>query len=155
MNQEPIKISDSEWEVMRVIWNEKCSDAKGIYDVLGVAKNWKMATIKTLLGRLVKKGALSTEQEGKKFLYRPLVNEMQVIQDATTELLAHICAKKMGQTISEMLSQVELTEKDIQEINEQLAKKKPVKTIKCDCLPGQCDCHKNERGNENETNICN
>lgn len=146
MKEEPVKISDSEWEVMRVIWHEDCSDAKGIFDVLGVAKDWKMATIKTLLGRLVKKGALSTEQDGKKFLYRPLFNERQVIHDATSELLSHICAKKIGHTVAEILAQVELTADDIQLIKEQLTQKEPVASIQCDCVPGQCECHKKNGG---------
>lgn len=63
---EPIKISDSEWEVMRVIWTKGSADAKTINDLLSSSKGWKLATTKTLLGRLVKKDILQTEQLGKK-----------------------------------------------------------------------------------------
>ena len=51
----PIKISDSEWEIMRVIWTLGKSDAQEVTALLSESKDWKTATVKTLLGRLVKK----------------------------------------------------------------------------------------------------
>lgn len=65
MTVTPIKISDSEWEVMRVIWTQESTTAQEIIDILGQTMDWKPATIKTLLGRLVKKEAVRTEQAGK------------------------------------------------------------------------------------------
>ncbi len=62
----PIKISDSEWEIMRVIWTLGQSTAQEITQILAESMEWKAATVKTLLGRLVKKEAVWTEQEGEK-----------------------------------------------------------------------------------------
>ena len=53
-----IKISDSEWEVMRVIWTLGQANAQQITQILADSMDWKVATVKTLLGRLVKKEAL-------------------------------------------------------------------------------------------------
>lgn len=53
--EDAIKISEAEWEVMRVIWTLGESDAATINDVLKEKMQWKFATVKTLLGRLVKK----------------------------------------------------------------------------------------------------
>lgn len=103
---EPIKISDSEWEVMRVIWTLGQSDAKEITALLSENKNWKAATVKTLLGRLVKKGVLKTESQGKKFVYSPLVSEEATVRSAVENLFSHICAKKVGQTLAEIPSLV-------------------------------------------------
>lgn len=50
-----IKISDSEWEVMRVIWTLGQANAQQIIQILADSMDWKVATVKTLLGRLVKK----------------------------------------------------------------------------------------------------
>jgi len=111
--KEPIKISDSEWEVMRVIWTMGQSTAKEITDLLSANKNWKTATVKTLLGRLVKKGILQPESQGKKFIYTPLVSEEATVRSATENLFSHICAKKIGQTIAEMIMEAELTAADI------------------------------------------
>jgi len=80
---EPVKISDSEWEVMRVIWNNDQIDAMTINELLSESKGWKIATIKTLLGRLVKKDVLYTEREGKKFLYSAKVSEAETVRSAS------------------------------------------------------------------------
>lgn len=138
--EEPIKISDSEWEVMRVIWTMGQSTAKEITDLLSTNKNWKSATVKTLLGRLVKKGVLEPEAQGKKFIYTPSVSEEATVRSATENLFSHICAKKIGQTISEMLTEADLTVEDIQMLQEALAAKQPVADIACNCIPGQCQC---------------
>ena len=127
----PIKISDSEWEIMRVIWTLGKSDAQEVTALLSESKDWKTATVKTLLGRLVKKGVLRTETQGKKFVYYPLVSE-----DATIQ--------KIGQTLAEMIRESELTNEDLTMLEEALAQKEPVAAIACNCIPGQCQCTMNE-----------
>ena len=140
----PIKISDSEWEIMRVIWTLGKSDAQEVTALLSESKDWKTATVKTLLGRLVKKGVLRTETQGKKFVYYPLVFEDATIQSATESLFSHICAKKIGQTLAEMIRESELTNEDLTMLEEALAQKEPVAAIACNCIPGQCQCTMNE-----------
>ena len=71
----PLNITDAEWEVMRVVWANKYVTSRKIRDVLEVEKDWKSATIKTLLGRLVDKGALRTEKDGRRFIYSAVVTE--------------------------------------------------------------------------------
>lgn len=135
-----LKISDSEWEVLRVLWANPQSDSKTVCEILGESKGWQNSTIKTLLGRLVKKQALSTIKKGNKYYYSPLVSEDSVIVSATETLFSHICAKKIGQTIAEMIEQAPLTAADYQLLQEVLSKKETVETIKCNCIPGQCNC---------------
>ena len=62
----PIKISDSEWEIMRVIWTLGKSDAQEVTALLSESKDWKTATVKTLLGRLVKKRRIADRNPRKK-----------------------------------------------------------------------------------------
>ncbi|AOF49381.1 CopY/TcrY family copper transport repressor [Tetragenococcus halophilus] len=137
---EPIKISDSEWEVMRVIWTKGSADAKTINDLLSSSKGWKLATTKTLLGRLVKKDILQTEQLGKKFVYTAKVTEEETVRSATENIFSHICAKKVGSTIADMISEAELTQEDIDNIQDILSEKMAVADIACNCIPGQCIC---------------
>ena len=69
-----ISISESEWAVMKIIWSEP---PKTLQDILGSLKHtgWSTTTIQTYLARLVKKGALATERQGKRYLYYPAVSE--------------------------------------------------------------------------------
>ncbi len=172
----PVKISDSEWEIMRVIWTLGQTTAQEITQILADSMDWKSATIKTLLGRLVKKEVIWTEQEGKKFIYHPAVSEMETVRSATlvkkeviwteqegkkfiyhpavsemetvrsaTEnLFSHICAKRIGETIADLVEEATLTQEDINEILKQLEQKQPVETIECNCIPGQCECKQHQ-----------
>ncbi|MDH6365294.1 CopY/TcrY family copper transport repressor [Enterococcus sp. PF1-24] len=138
--KEPLKISDSEWEIMRVIWTLQEATAQQIVGILSDSKEWKPATVKTLLGRLVKKDVLATEQAGKRFIYRPLVSEKDTVKSATESLFSHICAKQIGQTIAELVEQADLTATDLNLIKQKVEGKQPVSEITCNCIPGQCQC---------------
>lgn len=72
--KQSISISESEWQVMKIIWNEP---PKTLQEILASLKHtdWSTTTIQTYLARLVKKGALSTERQGKGYLYYPAVSE--------------------------------------------------------------------------------
>lgn len=139
--EEAIKISDAEWEVMRVIWTLGETDATTINNVLSEKMQWKLATIKTLLGRLVKKEALQTKQVGKKFFYSAKVSEEETFHGAQEELFAHICATKVGEHLNQMIHDVALTQADITKIIQTLEKKVATENIACDCIPGQCQCN--------------
>lgn len=69
-----ISISESEWVVMKIIWNEP---PKTLQDILSELKHmaWSSTTIQTYLARLVKKGALATKRQGKGYLYYPAISE--------------------------------------------------------------------------------
>lgn len=69
-----ISISESEWIVMKTIWGES---SKTLPEILNSLKHtgWSTTTIQTYLARLVKKGALSTQRQGKGYLYSPKLSE--------------------------------------------------------------------------------
>ena len=139
--EETMKISEAEWEVMRVVWTLGEVDAQTISETLSHRMQWKLATIKTLLGRLVKKEALRTQQVGKKFLYSANVSEEETFRSAQVELFSHLCARRVGKQLNQMIDEVPLTQADIDQIRQTLDKKVATKVIPCDCLPGQCHCH--------------
>lgn len=138
--EETIRISDAEWEIMRVVWTKGQVDATTIEQILGDKMQWKLATIKTLLGRLVKKEALKTDQIGKKFIYSANVREDQILFQATEELFGHICAKRMGSSLAQIIEDVPLTQADVSLLQDVLARKTVVESIACNCIPGQCQC---------------
>ena len=70
------QISESELEVMKVLWELGSATSSQIIDSLTPISNWKPKTIQTLITRLVAKGAVKAEPTGNKaFLYSPLVSE--------------------------------------------------------------------------------
>lgn len=148
MQTAPPRISDAEWEIMRVIWANQPVTSRYITDVLSEKMAWKAATIKTLIGRLVDKGFVSTEAEGKKFLYSAVISEAESVRELTGNVLDHVCAKKVGSTIAELISQSLLSKDDIALLQEALTEKaaEAVDVIPCQCIPGQCDCRHGHEG---------
>ena len=74
------KISEAEWEVMKTFWSKAvpCT-ANEIFDALGSFSDWKPNTVKTLVTRLVKKGALGF-RERRVYWYYPLIIESKCFQ---------------------------------------------------------------------------
>lgn len=76
---EPPRLSDAEWEVMNVVWGvadpsvQEPVTAQEVVATLAGTRDWSPQTIKTMLARLVKKGALVTEPDGKRYMYRAAV----------------------------------------------------------------------------------
>lgn len=65
------KLSELEWEIMKPLWNEGPMAARDIFAVVPAEHGWAYKTVKTMLARLVKKGALVYDQIGNSYLYRP------------------------------------------------------------------------------------
>lgn len=130
-------ITDAEWAVMRIVWTLGEADSHTISDLVSQQHDWKAATIKTLIGRLVKKGALATTKNGRQFIYTPLIPEQAAMDTALTSQLDQMCAMCRGQAFVNAIDQTELSQTDIQELIAHLQEKLTTAptTITCDCLP--------------------
>ncbi|MCG7333524.1 CopY/TcrY family copper transport repressor [Salinicoccus roseus] len=142
MPQQDLKITDSEWEVMRAVWAQDKMGSREIIDVLQQKKDWGTATIKTFLGRLVKKGMLETEKDGKKFLYSASIKEDEFISFTLDETFDNICDKDAGNTIAGLIEKSILSFDDIEQLERtiEMKKKNAVQEVACSCTPGQCKC---------------
>ena len=69
----PERISEAEYAVMEVLWEKSPITAAEVCDEVCNARGWSLATVKTLLSRLVTKQAIAAEPEGRRFLYSPLI----------------------------------------------------------------------------------
>jgi len=82
------RISEAEWRIMKVVWARSVPLAA--YDIiqeLAATKAWRPETIKTLLNRLVKKGALGYKQYKNLYLYYALVAEAECIRAESESFL--------------------------------------------------------------------
>ncbi|MFG6116920.1 CopY/TcrY family copper transport repressor [Halobacillus sp. MO56] len=147
--EEKTEITESEWEVMRVVWTLEKATSKDIIQVLQEKKDWKPATAKTFIGRLVKKGILNTEPKGNKYIYSAAISEEDSVKSVTDRLFDQICSKGVGKTIADMIAEVTLSHKDIELLETALEKKKDeaVDEVACNCVPGQCKCRENHNMN--------
>lgn len=75
---------------MEVAWDDSPVTAKDVLEAVGESRNWKLQTIKTLIGRLVKKGVLSFEQKGNRYFYSPEIGRDVAIAAETRTFLDRI-----------------------------------------------------------------
>lgn len=136
-------ISEAEWEVMRIVWTLGKIHAGDIIEQLQAKKNWSESTIKTLMGRLVKKGLLQTSKDGRRFVYTAAVSQIEMMIQVTKEMLNRMCDMHKGQVLIEIVKDMPLSKSDISTIEQELAykKKHAPEKIDCDCLAsGEHDC---------------
>lgn len=131
-------ISDSEWEVMRIIWTLEPVSSTKIIQELQAKKNWSESTIKTLLRRLVKKELLTTTKEGQHFIYSANVNQTQVMTEAAEELLNRMCDMHKGEVLLQLIANSPISKSDLSKIKEIIATKEKDAPymVPCNCLPG-------------------
>ena len=72
------KISEAEWAVMKAIWNENPITSNRVIEVVSESTNWQPKTIRTLLNRLVSKGAVGHDGKGREYKFFPLIEESVV-----------------------------------------------------------------------------
>jgi len=82
-----IAISEAESHVMQVLWRSHPLSAEDVVQILMQQQDWQEATIKTLLNRLLKKGAIEAEKQGRRFLYSPILQQDQWIHSESKGFL--------------------------------------------------------------------
>lgn len=134
-------ISDAEWRVMRIVWTLKQADSRTIIDLLERQHDWKAPTIKTLIGRLVKKGALNTTKQGRQFIYTPNIAEQAAMDTALMDDLNQMCAMHRGTALVHVVDQLDLSHDDVQTLMTHLQAKLATApdSVPCDCLPEDCE----------------
>lgn len=131
------EITNAEWEVMRVIWTLKQATSQEVITNLN-QYNWQPATIKTLIGRLVKKGCLAVRRQKRPYVYYPLVAENEAMDQAATNLFSHLCNMKKGYTLLTLINATTLSQSDIVKLQTLLNQKALTapQEVACDCLKG-------------------
>ena len=114
------QISDAEWEVMKAVWDGAPLTAGDVVDRLAAEQKWKPRTIKTLLNRLVKKGAVAMEPDGRRYLYRARVARDAVVRRETRSFLSRVFDGAAAPAIVHFLEQARLTPDEIRQLRETL-----------------------------------
>ena len=117
------KISESEWLVMKVIWDENPIPSKRVVEVLSESTPWKPKTIKTLLSRLVQKGAVGHENEGRGYLYYPLIEETVLVKAESQSFLKRVFRGALKPMIATMVESKDLSQEEIEDLKRLLSKK--------------------------------
>lgn len=123
--EEPMeKITDSELEVMKILWaSDSPLPLSRIRAGLQAAMNWEAATIKTLLARLVSKNAVAQEKK-EVFYYSALVSEEEYNAWAVTRLINRLYKGKARNLVAALLNTDGFSQDDIDELRQMFSEGK-------------------------------
>lgn len=113
MNSSP-QISDAESQVMALLWQRAPQTAEELSAELGTAQGWQPATVKTLLNRLLNKGAIAADKDGRRFLYRPLLSREAWLGEQTTGLLDRLFGGSLAPLVAQFSSRRRLSAEDVE-----------------------------------------
>ena len=119
------RISDAEHAVMEVLWNESPLTAQEVVERVDPGRGWSANTVKTLLGRLLTKAAISAEEDGRRYLYRPTIAREEFLERESEKLLDRMFGGRVTPLVAHLAEQKRLTPADIEEIEALLKALKP------------------------------
>jgi len=117
--KEEVSISEAEAVVMEVLWNSKQTPlaAEEVVATLAQSRQWQEATIKTLLNRLLKKkGAISAELQGRRYLYAPVLQREDWLHAQSAGLLDRLFGGRVAPLVAHFGRHRKLSKKDIAEL---------------------------------------
>ncbi|HLJ74400.1 MAG TPA: BlaI/MecI/CopY family transcriptional regulator, partial [Thermoanaerobaculia bacterium] len=115
----PPKISGAEWEVMTVLWKSSPRSASDVIEEL----QWHPKTVKTLLARLVRKGALRYREEGNRYLYRPTFARERYVEAESRSFIARVFGGSAAPALVHFVETLDLTDDDVEELRAILDRK--------------------------------
>ncbi|QUH27951.1 BlaI/MecI/CopY family transcriptional regulator [Vallitalea guaymasensis] len=117
-------ISDSELEVMKLIWKKNPITSDEIINSLSEKMNWNPQTIKTFITRLVKKKAISYNRLGRNYLYYPVITQKEYVKVENKSFLQKIYDGAVDRLVYNFIEQEDLSEEDIDKLQKMLDNKK-------------------------------
>jgi BlaI family penicillinase repressor len=125
-----MKLTDAEWQVMNVLWERYPATARGIAERLPKENNWAYTTIKTLLTRLVEKGAVKEGKNGNTSLYEPLLNRQTARRNALKSLANQAFDGAFGPLMHFLVEDQKLTENQKHELLKAIQKQDKKESVK-------------------------
>lgn len=107
-----MKLSDSEWIVMRAVWGQDPVSARDVLERTGQETGWAYTTVRTILERLVDKGILQVSKRANTSLYEPLLSRKQAQHSALRSLLDRAFDGTFGSLLQHLAAEEHLSKKD-------------------------------------------
>ena len=114
-------ISEAEAMVMEVLWRSSPRSAEDVIAALADATGWAEPTIKTLLNRLLNKGAIAAEKDGRRYLYSPVLRRDAWVQQQSEGLLARLFGGRVAPLVAHFSERGQLSAADIAELKRLVA----------------------------------
>lgn len=111
-----VSISTAESVVMQVLWVKSPIATEEVVAALARTESWQESTVKTLLNRLFKKGAISAQKDGRRYLYSPQLEREQWLVNESTGLLDRLFGGRVAPLVAHFSQHKKLSKKDIADL---------------------------------------
>src|SRR4249919_2300733 len=115
-----MQISEAESIVMDVLWRQQPLAAEDVVGALAESQQWQEATIKTLLNRLLKKGAIKASKDGRRYLYTPVLQRQAWMLGESQGLLERLFDGRVAPLVAHFSEHRKLSRKDIADLRKLL-----------------------------------
>ena len=115
-SRQPVPISEAESVVMEIIWAKNPILTEDVIAALEPHGKWQEATVKTLLNRLLKKGAVKARKDQRRYLYSPVLTRDQWLASESRGFLDRMFDGRVAPLVSYFSQQRKLSKKDIEEL---------------------------------------
>lgn len=120
MSKQTKQISIAESKVMETLWDRHPLSADDIMADLAKAQDWSMATVKTLLNRLLSKEAISAEKDGRRYLYSPVLDRADYVNTEGQSMLDRLFDGRVASLLSHFSKHEKLSPEDIRDIKKMI-----------------------------------
>lgn len=116
-----MSISEAEAVVMDVLWRRHPATAEDVVASLAGRAEWAEPTVKTLLNRLLNKGAIRADKEGRRYLYSPLLARNAWLAQQSTGLVDRLFGGRVAPLVAHFSEQRRLSPADIADLKRLIA----------------------------------
>lgn len=116
-----MRISGAESQVMEALWRRGPLTPDGVVAEVGEAHDWAPGTVKTLITRLLRKGAIAGAREAGGYLYRPLVSRDDYVQSESQGLVDRLFGGEVAPLVAHFAQHRALTAKDVKLLKDLIA----------------------------------
>src|SRR5262245_1699672 len=117
-------LAPAEWEVMKTLWERGPLDARGVFAALETERDWAYPTVKTLVSRLVAKGAVEYDQVGNSYLYRAAAAREDVTRQEVRSVFERVVGAAVSPVLAHFIDEAELSDDEIRELQKLLDAKR-------------------------------
>ena len=114
------RIAEGEYAVMEVLWERSPLTAAEVAERVPAQRGWSLATVKTMLSRLLAKGVLAHQEDGRRYLYRPAIRREDYVAQESGRLIDRMFGGRVPALVAQLAERDKLTPADIAEIEKLL-----------------------------------
>ena len=116
-----MRICSAEGVIMEALWERQPLYSEDIIAAVASDQDWTEGTVKTLINRLLGKGAIAAEKQGRRYSYRPVLKREDYVLEESTSLVDRLFNGRVSSLVTHFSEREKLTPEDVVELKRLIA----------------------------------